>query len=79
MIVAAKDHMQRRCVDDEDGQGGTSDDTEEVVLVGDDLATEWEGEPGFYGEYVETLEDEDRNVNCGTRRQLKIDKPPESD
>ena len=59
LVGASEDDVQRRGIDDEHAQAGTSEDASEVVVVADDVPAEGERELRLYSEDVEALDDED--------------------
>ena len=65
MIVATEYDVQRRGVNDENAEAGSSEDTCEVPIVAHDAFAEWERKFGFDCEDIEALDDEDREIGCG--------------
>lgn len=74
--------MQWRGINDEHSEARPSNDTCEVVIIGNDLTAEWECESCFDSIDVEALHDEDGQVDNGLRFRkcvdlaLCVDRPP---
>ena len=70
MVRSAKHDVQRRSIYDEDAQACAGEYACKVVVVADDGLAEREGELGFHGEYIEALDDENREIHFPHVNQL---------
>lgn len=62
-MILTKYGVERRCVDDEHGEGGTANDSRKVPVVSNEWKTKGDLELGFDGKHVEALAEENGQVD----------------